>query len=48
MEQLKQKMNKEKAEKEAGELRQQKLKEKAREAVLAHAEELKNMPTLRE
>ena len=41
-------MNKEKAEQEAEEARQQKLKDKAREVVLAHAEELKNMPTLRE
>ena len=48
MEKLKQKMDKEKAEKEAQEKREQKLKDKAREAVLAHAEELKNMPTLRE
>ena len=48
MEALKNKMNKEKQEKEAEELRQQKLKNKAREVVKAHAEELKNMPTLRE
>ena len=48
MDKLKSKMDKEKAGKEALEKREQKLKDKAREAVLAHAEELKNMPTLRE
>lgn len=48
MEKLKQKMDKDKAEKDAAEQKKLKMKEKAREAVLAHAEELKNMPTLRE
>ena len=48
MEALKAKMNKEKAEKDAEEAKKQKALQKAREQVLAHAEELKNMPTLRE
>lgn len=41
-------MEKEKADKDAEEFRKMHAQQKAREQVLAHAEELKNMPTLRE